>query len=163
MGRFRRVADSFARAFLRSAAETSSAEARELESEIEFELGGLSRTRYGFWTDFKYHWRPAFLKRAFLGRSFEDPRLVPVLRYERVWLNRSLEELAFSNGAVTGISTGDLEQERVSLGLSYRPVRNFGLMLAYEHNRRVKGRTLVFPRVEAGSSNGVVSGMVFAF
>lgn len=163
LGRMRQAVDAFARTYFRSAAETSAAEAGALESEVEFELGGLSRTRYGFWNDFKYNWRPAWLKRTFLGRPFEDPRLIPILRYERVWLNRSLQELEFSGGAVTGLQTGDFEQDRVSLGLSYRPVRSFGLQFAWEHNRRLGGEALLFPRVAARSTDGFLSGMVFAF
>ena len=163
LGRTRRVMEAFARTAYRSAAETSSAEARELESEIEFELGSLARTRYGFWTDVKYHWRPSWLKRSFLGRPFEDPRLVPIFRYERVWLNRNLEGLTFGNGRITALNTDDLEQERSSVGLAYRPVRNFGLQFAYEHNRRVNGGTLIFPRAPVGATNGFVTGMVFSF
>lgn len=162
-GRVGRVIDAFARTGFTSSAETSSAETRQLESEIEFELSNLARTRYGFWTDFKYNWRPTWLKRTFLGRDFEDPRLVPILRYERVWLNRNLQELGFRQGVVTAIETDNLEQARISLGLSYRPVRNFGIQFAYEHNRRINGDTLVFPRVAAGSTNGFLTGIVFSF
>lgn len=163
LGRLRRVVDSFAGRVLNSSAETFRSENRELESEIEFELGSLARTRYGFWTDFKYHWRPAWLKRTFLGRPFDDPHFIPILRYERIWLNRNLEELTFAEGAVTSLETGDLEQDRTSLGLSYRPVRNFAMQFVYERNRRVNGRTLIFPRVDAAATNGLVTGMVFSF
>lgn len=163
LGRMRRVVDAFAATAFRSSAETSGVEARELESEIEFELGGLNRTRYGFWSDVKYNWRPAWLKRTFLGKPFEDARLIPILRYERVWLNRNLAELGFRNGAVTTYETQDMQQDRLSLGLSYRPVRNFGIQFAYEHNRRVNGAELIFPRIAAASSNGFLSGMVFSF
>ena len=55
LGRTRRVIEAFAKTVFNSSAETSSAEARQLESEIEFELGNLARTRYGFWADFKYN------------------------------------------------------------------------------------------------------------
>jgi hypothetical protein len=162
-GRVRRVIDAFAATAFRSAAETSTLEARQLESEIEFELGGLARTRYGFWTDIKYYWRPRWLKRTFLGRPFDDPVLIPILRYERVWLNRRLEELAFANGAVTALETADFEQDRVSLGLSYRPLRSFGLQLALERNRRLNGAQLIFPRVDARTAAGLVGGLVFSF
>ena len=49
------------------------------------------------------------------------------------------------------------------MGVSYRPIRNFGMQILYEHNRRLKGSRLVFPRVDASSTNGLVSGMVFSF
>ncbi len=146
-----------------TSAETFGDETRELESEVEFELGSLARTRYGFWTDFKYHWRPAWLKRTFLGRPFEDPHFIPIFRYDRIWLNRNLAELSFSNGIVTELETGDLEQDRASLGLSYRPVRNFAMQFVYERNRRVNGEVLIFPRVKTNATNGLVTGMVFSF
>lgn len=162
-GRVRRVLDGFARTLVNSAAETYSSETRELESEIEFGIAGLSRTRYGVWTDLKYHWRPAWLKRTFLGKQFEDPRLLPVVRYERVWLNRSLQELRFRDGIITSLSFADVAQDRSSMGVSYRPIRNFGMQILYERNRRLKGSRLVFPRVDTSSTNGLVSGMVFSF
>lgn len=151
-GRTRRVLEAFARTALDS--ETAA---------TELELTGLARTRYGFWNDFKYNWRPAFLKRSFLGRTFDDPRLIPILRYERVWLNDMVEELAFQNGAITDLDMDNLAQERISLGLSYRPMRSFGIQFAYEHNRRVKGRQLIFPRVPVNATNGLLTGMVFSF
>ena len=127
-GRLGRVLDSFAAAVYRSAAATTSEETDQLESEIEFDLANLARTRYGFWTDFKYHWRPAWLKRSFLGRPFEDPRLIPILRYERAWLNRNVEQMTFDAGRITTLATDNLEQDRVSLGLSFRPVSSFGIL-----------------------------------
>jgi hypothetical protein len=162
-GRVRRVLDAFASTVYNSAVETTAAEAAGLESEIEFDLSNLARTRYGFWTDFKYHWRPAWLKRSFLGKPFEDPRLVPILRYEHAWLNRNVNTLAFAEGAITLLETEDLEQNRISLGFGFRPVRNFGIQAAYERNRRLNGSTLIFPRVDAGSTNGFLTGMVFSF
>lgn len=163
MGRIQRVLNSFAQQVVNSSAETSSAEAAELETEIEFELSDLARTRKGFWTDFKYHWRPVFLKKTFLGKSFEDPQLIPILRYERVWLNRNIQGLEFQNGLVTAEQSENLSQDRITLGLSYRPVREFGIQAAYEHNQRRSGSRLVFPRVPITSSDGFLLGMVFAF
>lgn len=162
-GKLNRVAEALARTIGNSSVETSSAETRRLESEIEFEFGGLARTRYGFWNDIKYHWRPALLKRSFLGRPFEDPQLIPIIRYERVWLNRNLSELAFQAGAITALETQNLQQDRLSAGLTYRPVRALGFQFAYEHNRRIDGPVLVFPRIAKKSVNGFVSGLVFGF
>lgn len=155
--------DDFARTVFTSSAETSSAEAKQLETEIEIDLAGLSRTRYGFWTDLKYHWRPAWMKNSFLGRGFEDPQLIPIVRYERVWLNGYRNEVTFAGGRITGQDRDDLQQDRVTLGVSYRPVLQFSLQLAYEHNRRVAGRQLIFPRVNKDSTNGFLLGMAFAF
>jgi hypothetical protein len=133
---------------------------------VEMELANLSRTRYGFWTDFKYHARPQWLKRSFLGKNFEDPQIIPILRYERVWLNGVTDNINVSGfGPVRLISftQENLQQERVTAGLSYRPVTQFAMQAAYEHNRRVDGSQLIFPRVSQDSTNGLILGMSFGF
>ncbi|HUU12851.1 MAG TPA: hypothetical protein VM182_03965 [Terriglobia bacterium] len=55
LGRINRVLDNLAAAALTSA---SKLEAGDVETEVEIGTKGLTRTRYGFWMDFKYHWRP---------------------------------------------------------------------------------------------------------
>lgn len=133
---------------------------------VEMELANLSRTRYGFWTDFKYHARPQWLKRSFLGKNFEDPQIIPILRYERVWLNGVTDNINVSGfGPVRLISftQENLQQERMTAGLSYRPVTQFAMQAAYEHNRRVDGSQLIFPRVSQDSTNGLILGMSFGF
>jgi cell division protein FtsB len=133
---------------------------------VEMELANLSRARYGFWTDFKYHARPQWLKRSFLGKSFEDPQIIPILRYERVWLNGVTDNIdvsGFGPVRVISFSQENLQQERVTAGLSYRPVTQFAMQAAYEHNRRVDGSQLIFPRVSQDSTNGLILGMSFGF
>ena len=133
---------------------------------VEMELANLSRARYGFWTDFKYHARPRWLKESFLGKSFEDPQIIPILRYERVWLNGVTDNIdvsGFGPVRVISFSQENLQQERVTAGLSYRPVTQFAVQAAYEHNRRVDGSTLIFPRVSQDSTNGLILGMSFGF
>ena len=160
LGRINRVLDNLAAAALVSSSES---EAGDLETEVKIGAKGLTRTRYGFWLDLKYHWRPKFLRSSFLGRSFEDPQLIPIARYERVWLNRRVEEVTFADGLITGLEENDLSQDRISLGVNYRPVGQFGIQIAFEHNQRRKGDRLIFPAVPDRSTNGVVAGMTFAF
>ncbi len=154
------VAHSLAAAVLRSSSE---GEVGDLESEVEVELSGLTRRRFGFWTDFKYHWRPDFLKKSFLGRGFEDPQLIPIVRYERIWLRQSLEELAFTDGGVSAFEAQNLQQDRVTLGLNYRPMQQVGFQFAYEHNQRRTGDRLIFPALPRNSSNGFLMGVTFGF
>ncbi len=160
LGRINRVLDNLAAAALVSSSES---EAGDVETEVGIGAKGLTRTRYGFWLDFKYHWRPKFLRSSFLGRPFEDPQLIPIARYERVWLNRRVEEVIFADGLITGLEQNDLSQDRISLGVNYRPAGQFGIQLAFEHNQRRKGDRLIFPAVPDRSTNGVVAGMTFAF
>jgi hypothetical protein len=154
------VGRSLAAAALRSESE---AEVGDLESEAEIELNGLARRRFGFWTDLKYHWRPAFLRQSFLGRKFEDPQLIPIVRYERVWVRGNIEELEFTDGLVTDLEMANLQQDRLTLGLNYRPVQQVGFQFAYEHNQRRTGERLIFPAVAGDSTNGFLMGMTFGF
>lgn len=165
MGRLDRVLDAFALAAFNSANQTlaTSGSGGLTKTEVELELANLSRTRLGFWTDFKYHARPKWLKKTFLGRPFEDPQIIPILRYERVWLNRATSDIEVVGGAVTSKSQQDLEQDRFTLGVSYRPNLQFALQAAYEHNRRINGDRLIFPAVDEDSTSGLILGMSFAF
>lgn len=159
-GNVQRVVRNFAEQAFSSSGEQ---EGEGLGSEIEFSLEGLARRRYGFWTDLKYHWRPAFLKNSFLGRGFDDPVLIPIFRYERVWLKDLITDLSFSNGVVTDLSQEDRTQDRFTVGLSYRPIPSFAFQLAYEHNQRRAGSALIFPALPLRSTNGILFGMSFGF
>lgn len=162
-GNTRVVAANFAEAVANSSVETTSAEAAELESEIELELKGLARRRYGFWTDFKYHWRPAWLKNSFLGKGFDDPQIIPIVRYDRVWIRQEIDELAFAGGAVTAMELMNRQQHRITAGINYRPIQSVGFQFAYEHNGRRGGDRLIFPEAAVGSTNGFVMGATFGF
>lgn len=162
-GNTRTVAANFAEAVANSSVETSSAEAAQLESEIELELKGLARQRYGAWLDFKYHWRPAFLKNSFIGRGFDDPQIIPIVRYDRVWIRQAIDELAFRGGVVTAIDLANREQHRITAGINFRPIQNVGFQFAYEHNGRRSGDRLIFPETAVGSTNGFVMGATFSF
>lgn len=157
-----RVAQAVATSVLQSSAVNGQA-STGLENAVSVELGGLARRRFGFWTDFKYHWRPAFLRKSVLGRGFEDPQLIPIVRYERVWLRGNLESLDFAGGVVTNLQVSNREQGRVSLGVNYRPAQQVGFQFAYEHNQRHNGEGLIFPRVLVNSSDGFLMGMTFSF
>ncbi|HSE48349.1 MAG TPA: hypothetical protein VLA96_03990 [Terriglobales bacterium] len=162
-GKTERVAQSLAEAVNVSASETSSGETADLENEIEIELAGLAKRRWGFWFDAKYHWRPDWLKKSFLGRGFEDPQLIPIVRYERVWLDRHIDELAFDAGVITDLVTQNLSQDRFTIGFNYRPTLQFGFQMAYERNNRREGDRLLFPDTDADNTNGLLMGWTFSF
>ncbi len=161
-GDLNRVTQAVATSVLHSSAVNGQA-STGLENAVSVELGGLARRRYGFWTDFKYHWRPAFLKKSVLGRGFEDPQLIPIVRYERVWLRGNLESLDFAGGAVTNLELSNREQDRISLGVNYRPTQQVGFQFAYEHNQRRNGDGLIFPQVPRNGSDGFLMGLTFSF
>src|SRR4051812_37873225 len=165
LGRLDRVLNSFAVTTFNSANTTlpSSSTGGLTTATVETELANLSRDRYGVWSDFKYHARPKWLKKSFLGSSFEDPQLIPIVRYERIWLNRVTDDIEVTNGAVSGLNQQDLQQDRFTAGISYRPALQFAIQAAFEHNRRISGTHLIFPNVDQDSTSGLILGMSFAF
>lgn len=154
-----RVLTEFAAAVGSHAAETEADETADLESEIEVELTGLADDRYGFWVDLS---RPFALRRGWLG--LDDASLTPVARYERVWLDGDLDELDFDDGVVTETARADREQDRLSLGLAFRPVPQAVVSLTYERSHAYRG-ALIDPATEGGeeTANGVVLGMAVGF
>lgn len=147
-GRMQRVLDDLARQLVDVGAKTSGEETEELESEVEAEFKGpLTNQRYGFWIDFKYRWRPQWLRESFLGRGFEDPQLIPIVRYERVWFNDLVRELEFSGGRISDLALENVSQDRITIGLTYRPINSVPITFAYEHTQRRTGSTLIFPNV----------------
>ncbi|RMG55686.1 MAG: hypothetical protein D6723_02230 [Acidobacteria bacterium] len=169
-GRMQRVLDDLARQLVDVGAETSGDETEELESEAEAEFKGpLTNQRYGFWIDLKYRWRPRWLRESFLGRGFEDPQLIPIVRYERVWFNDLVRELRFADGIITNLTLEDISQDRLTIGLTYRPIPSIPISLAYEHNHRRKGRVLVYPdilgsgRLSDRSFDTILFGIAFGF
>lgn len=128
-------------------AKTLSSETASLEIEIEGSFKGpFTRSRRGFWVDFKYGFWPRWLDRTFLGRDLENPRLVPIFRFERIWFDDNLKEFDFQDGRITQVLREDLAQQRTSLGLAYRPTPALVFTAAWEHNRRLSGSELIFPR-----------------
>lgn len=169
-GRMRGVLDAIARQLVVNLAETSSSETRTLENEVELELGGpMTNQRYGFWVDLKYRFWPAILSRTFLGRDFENPLLIPIFRYDRVWYRGFVSELTFANRTIRNIDMDTLSQDRVTVGLSYRPITSVVFTAAYEHNHRRRGSTLIFPNVlgldrsTRRSYDTVIVGLSFGF
>jgi hypothetical protein len=149
------VVSEFASVVGTHAAETEDDETSELETEIEVELTGLARNRYGFWADVSL---PLPLPRGFMG--LEDAALIPVARYERVWLDDDLQELDFAEGQVEELVQANREQDRLSLGLAFRPLPQAVFHLTYERSHAVRG-ALIAPVAEEGEAVRTVNSVVF--
>lgn len=145
IGEFARVAQS----------QAAESEVGDLETEIELELTGLAKNRYGFWLDLS---RPFALRRGLWG--LDEATLIPVARYERVWLDRNLEGLEFADGAVTTLAQGNVEQDRLSLGLAFRPIPQAVFHLTYERSHALRGG-LIDPSLEEGEVRRTVNAVVF--
>ena len=169
-GRMERVLQDIASQSVNAAAETSSRETAALETEVEAEFAGpFTNQRFGYWVDFKYRFWPRLLNRTFLGRDFENPQLIPIVRLERIWFNDFVREFSFLGGRITDLDKENMEQQRISLGLTYRPTASVAFSGAYERNQRIQGSTLIFPRVLGlgrvpdKSYDALVFGVAFGF
>lgn len=128
-GGIRDVAQSFASRALDSESANAAAFDPTLESEIEFELANLAKRKTGYWVELRYPFWPGFLPRG----GFDDPRLVPVFRFEQVWYNDLLREAGLANGMLEDWVTDDTRIGRATLGLAYRPTPPVAFTAAYEH------------------------------
>ncbi|GIX46519.1 MAG: hypothetical protein KatS3mg131_0730 [Candidatus Tectimicrobiota bacterium] len=126
------VARAFARTVVTQAAATPSAASPAFESEIEFELAELARSKSGYWVELRLPFWPAALSQTVLGRGFANPQLVPVLRWEQVFFDKRVTEVKFANGVLTAFETADATLNRLTLGLAYRPTPLWVFSLAYE-------------------------------
>ena len=151
------VVTDFARVARDQAAETSRAEAAELETEIEFELTGLADHRSGLWVDLSW---PIALSDGTLG--FESALLAPVARYEHAWLDRAVDELTFTDGRISRLEQVDREQDRFTLGLAFRPLPQAVVQVVYERNHAAMG-SMIDPGVEESTTNGLVVGFAVGF
>ncbi|MBI3797899.1 MAG: hypothetical protein HY268_13140 [Deltaproteobacteria bacterium] len=113
-----------------------------LETEIEFELANLSQTKHGYWLEARYPFWPEVLSHSFLGWQFTNPQLIPVLRWEQVWLPSLLQTAEFEDGVLTDFNTQNRFVDRVTAGLAYRPTPLVGFTLAYEYTWTNSGKSL---------------------
>ena len=133
-------------------------------TETEFAIKGLTPTRHGFWIEARYRFWPAAWQNNVFGEGFDNPRLTPFLRYERVTLEDMIDEVAIEGGEIERGDPQTLRQERTTVGVSYRPMATVVFSLAVEHNRRLGGDVLVFP-AGAGSPSytSILAGMAVGF
>jgi len=133
------VAKRFAREALNHESES---EAGDVETEVEFELANLASAKQGYWLEGRYRFWPAFLSDTFLGRRFENPQLVAVLRGEQVWLDGLVQEVDFAGGRLTNFEDDHRYVARFTAGLAYRPVPMVAFQLAYEYTMTDSGQSL---------------------
>ena len=160
-GGLRSVAKSFAEqaVFGEAALENS-----ELEAEVEFELSNLAKRKTGYWLELRYPFWPSFLPTA----GFANPQLVPVLRFEQVWFEDRLAELAFTGGAVTALRLENRLLQRATIGLAYRPTPLIVVSAAYEYtwadHGGLLGLTNFLPaRADERDLHAVSLGVAFGF
>ncbi len=160
------VARSFAQTVKTHEAEI---EGEDLDAEIEFELANLARTKHGYWLEIRYPFWPEALSNSVLGWQFSNPQLVPVLRWEQVWIPSLLEEAEFEDGVLTGFEKVSRFVHRITAGLAYRPTPLVGFTLAYEYTWTNGGKSLAdvtnFLPAKGGEdhAHALLMGMTFGF
>lgn len=132
-----------ARALARTAIDQESeAETGDVETEVDFELAGLAHAKHGFWLEGRYRFWPTVLSDTFVGRAFDHPQMVAVLRGEQVWLDGLVQDAAFRNGHLTAFDDENRRVGRITAGLAYRPVPLVAFQLAYEFTMTDSGKSL---------------------
>ena len=76
---------------------------------------------WGFYTQVNYHFWPRVLDHTFLGRRFSHPTFTLVGRYGHARID-------------TTARTGDLKEDRYTVGLNYRPIEDFVVKTEYQVN-----------------------------
>jgi hypothetical protein len=138
-GGVRRVARSLAQVALEKSLE---GEVGDLETEIEFDLAGLAETKRGYWVELRYRLFPEWLRASFFGRAFDNPQLIPTVRWEQAWLDGRVRAVDFTGGTLTRFDQEDRFVNRITAGLAYRPVPLVVFQLAYEYLWTDRGRSL---------------------
>ncbi len=96
------------------------------------------QTNYHFWFD--------FLNNTFLGRKFDNPTFTAAIRYDNVRIDDDGD-----------VGTGANKEERLTIGLNYRPVETWVFKLDYQFNN---GKNEV---LERGDNDGVTFSLSAAF
>jgi hypothetical protein len=129
----RSVAQSFAELAIQKSSFNTSAFDPTLESEIEFEIKNLADALHGYWIELRYPFWPRFLSGTLLARGFENPTLIPVVRWEQVFFLDRLVSLDFSGSTLTSYTTENRILNRLTVGLAYRPTPLVAFTFAYEY------------------------------
>jgi len=133
-------------------------------TEAEFAITDLTPSRQGFWLEGRYRFWSERWKDSFLGKGFDDPTLVAVVRYERVRLHNAIQEATIENGEIERGDAETLRQERTTFALAYRPLQTVVFSVAAEFNRRLEGPVLVFPRgFTERRYASILAGLAFGF
>jgi hypothetical protein len=141
----------------------------DLETELEFELANLSKTKHGYWLEARYPFWLESLNDSLLGRGFSNPQFIPTLRMEQVWFPSLLQEAAFEDGKLTEYNTASRFVHRVTAGFAYVPTPLVRFTLAYEYTWTNDGKSLggvtnfLPARDNEDHAHGLLAGVSFGF
>jgi len=125
--------------------------------------------KHGYWVELRYPFWPEFLNQTFLGKGFENPKLIPTLRWEQVFFDNLLAEAEFENGVLTEFKTLNRTLNRITAGIAYRPVPLWAFQFAVEYTWVNNGESLLgltnFLKAGQDESNALafLFGVAFGF
>ncbi|MFQ5657306.1 MAG: hypothetical protein ACE5G5_07185, partial [Candidatus Methylomirabilales bacterium] len=140
----------------------------DFEEEIEFEPAYLADAKQGYWIELRYPFWPKALNGTFLGKGFEDSKLIPTLRWEQVFFNDLLTEVDFTGGVLTDFETIDRTLNRITGGIAYRPIPLWAFQLALEYTWVNDGSLVgltnfLKPRSDEDDALAFLFGVAFGF
>jgi hypothetical protein len=100
--------------------------------------GGYAQANYYFW--------PKFLNGTFLAQHFSDPTFTAIFRYDFARIADDEDVGTIAN-----------KEERYTIGMNYRPVKNYMFKVEYQFN------TTQSEVLEQGTTNGVLTSVTAAF
>ena len=121
----------------------------DLESGINSAGEAVPDDMWGYYVQGNYHFWPQFLNNTFLARSFANPTFTAVARYGKVQIA--------DDGDDGGVTDGDNEEDRFTLGLNYRPVESAALKFEYQFNNTTN------EKLERGDNDGFIMSVTGAF
>lgn len=166
-GNTRDLVTSFARhAFFK---EKETGEANKAELELKFKPVNLAQVKHGYWFELRYPFWPEALNKTFLGRGFENPQLIPIIRWEQVFFRHLVDSVDFSNGALTKFNTKNRTLNRITWGIAYSPTPLWRFQLAGEYTWANSDKTLdkltnfLNPRADEDDALTLIYGLAFGF
>lgn len=128
-GNTRNLARSFAQHAL---VKESKIKDSEDELELVFKPVNLAQVKHGYWVEFRYPFWPEVLSNTFLGRHFDNPRLIPTIRWEQVFFRHLMDSIEFKDGMLTEFNTVNRTLNRFTAGIAYSPHPLWRFQLAGE-------------------------------
>jgi len=96
---------------------------------------------FGLYTQVNYHFWPSFFDHTFLGEPYTHPTFTLVGRYDHARIS-------------TRAGTGNVTQDRFTVGLNYRPIENYVIKTEYQINNG---------GIERKSWNGFIASIAWLF
>lgn len=103
----------------------------------------------GFYAQANYHFFPSFLDNSFFARGFSNPTFTASVRYGEADIS--------DDGDGGSTLNGDNHEERLTVGLNYRPTETFVVKLEHQWNDASN------ESLERGSNDGVILSATAAF